>query len=96
MSAQAGQAMAQVTPAPQGSSANPTFSLRLVTINHYMAKPIPALDVAYCQLAGGAIEQVPIVRIFGSTPAGQKVCLHLHKVGPRCKVISDKQQLVVV
>ena len=56
------------------------FSLRLVTIDHYLTKPDPAHDVAYCQLAGGAIEQVPVVRIFGSTPAGQKVCLHLHKV----------------
>ncbi|KAK9861360.1 hypothetical protein WJX84_006555 [Apatococcus fuscideae] len=67
---------------PQLQNPPQIFSLRLVTIDHYLAKPDPANDVTYCQLAGGAIEQVPVVRIFGSTPAGQKVCLHLHKVFP--------------
>lgn len=56
------------------------FALRLVSIDYYLAKPAPKVDVSYAPLEGTSIEQVPVVRIFGSTPAGQKACVHLHKV----------------
>jgi len=58
------------------------FSVRIVTLDHYLAAPIPGVDVCWSQLEGVAVERVPVVRIFGSTPAGQKACLHLHKVNP--------------
>ena len=60
------------------------FAVRLVAIDYYMAKPAPKVDVSYAPLEGTAIEQVPIVRIFGSTPSGQKACVHLHKVAIAC------------
>ncbi len=56
------------------------FALRLVSIDYYLAKPAPKVDVSYAPLEGTSIEQVPVVRIFGSTPSGQKACVHLHKV----------------
>ena len=54
--------------------------LRIVDLDYQMVRPIPGMDVCYSSLAGAAVSLVPIVRIFGATPAGQKACLHLHRV----------------
>lgn len=56
------------------------FSLRIVALDHYQAPPTPGLDVTFSSLEGTTVDLVPIVRVFGSTPAGQRVCLHLHQV----------------
>jgi hypothetical protein len=45
-----------------------------------MTRPHEDLDICYSQFNGAEVDLVPVVRIFGPTPAGQKVCLHLHKV----------------
>eukprot|EP00798_Chlamydomonas_sp_ICE-L_P022555 gene22555-29680_t len=58
------------------------FCIRLVSIDYYMAAPIPGVDVCFSHFEGTPIERVPIVRIFGSTSGGQKACLHLHKAFP--------------
>ncbi|XP_060966824.1 DNA polymerase zeta catalytic subunit isoform X2 [Cannabis sativa] len=58
------------------------FSLRIVSLDHYMAPPIPDLDISYSSFHGGRVSEVPVIRIFGSTPAGQKACLHIHRVLP--------------
>jgi hypothetical protein len=58
----------------------PMFSMRIVSLDYYMAPPLPDMDVCYSQFQGCAVNEVPVVRIYGSTPAGQKACLHLHQV----------------
>lgn len=63
-----------------GSSPLQPFIVRLVSIDYYLAKPAPKVDVSYAPLEGTSIEQVPVVRVFGSTLSGQKACVHLHKV----------------
>lgn len=65
------------------------FSVRIVTADYYLAKPIKDLDVCYSEFRESDVKRVPVVRIFGATPAGQKTCLHLHGVFPYIYVPYD-------
>lgn len=58
------------------------FSCRIVSIEYYISPPTKELDVCYSSFCSSAVDKVPVVRIFGSTPAGQKTCLHVHGVFP--------------
>ncbi|GAU11518.1 hypothetical protein TSUD_345080 [Trifolium subterraneum] len=58
------------------------FSVRIVSIDHYMAPPIPDIDISYSRFHGGKVNEVPVIRVYGSTPAGQKTCLHIHGALP--------------
>ena len=46
------------------------FSLRIFTINYYMVNPEPPFDETYSEFRRFDIKQVPILRVFGSTPDG--------------------------
>ncbi|KAK8961000.1 hypothetical protein KSP40_PGU011904 [Platanthera guangdongensis] len=58
------------------------FSVRIVSLDFYMSPPIPNLDSCYNSFLGSNVEEVPVIRIFGATPAGQKTCLHVHQALP--------------
>ncbi|PWA74355.1 DNA-directed DNA polymerase, family B [Artemisia annua] len=58
------------------------FSVRIVSIDYYMSPPIPGLDFTYSSFQGGNVNEVPVIRVYGSTPAGQKTCLHIHRALP--------------
>ncbi|XP_043075420.1 DNA polymerase zeta catalytic subunit-like [Puntigrus tetrazona] len=65
------------------------FSVRIVTADYYMSSPIKELDVCYSEFRESDVKKVPVVRIFGATPAGQKTCLHLHGMFPYIYVPYD-------
>ncbi|XP_021281513.1 DNA polymerase zeta catalytic subunit isoform X2 [Herrania umbratica] len=58
------------------------FSVRIVSIDHYMAPPISGYDICYSSFQGERVNEVPVIRIYGSSPAGQKTCLHIHRALP--------------
>ncbi|KAJ4826151.1 DNA polymerase zeta [Turnera subulata] len=60
----------------------PVFSVRIVSIDYYTAPPIPSVDICYSSFQGGKVKEVPVIRVYGSTPAGQKTCLHIHGAFP--------------
>jgi len=39
-------------------------------------------DPVYSKFRSAPIQKVPILRVFGITPAGQKACLHIHGIFP--------------
>lgn len=63
--------------------------MRIVTADYYMASPLQGLDICQSPLTQAPVKKVPVVRIFGATPAGQKTCLHLHGIFPYLYVPYD-------
>jgi len=77
----------------QSQSEGALISVRLVVVDHYMSEPVAGLDPLVSDFRGYNIRKVPIIRVFGSTAAGQKVCLHLHGIFPYLYVpLPDKEQ----
>ncbi|KAM7201381.1 hypothetical protein V8F20_004845 [Naviculisporaceae sp. PSN 640] len=61
------------------------FRVRLNCIDHYQATPTrydPQLHKSFRASQSSKEPRVPVIRIFGSTETGQKVCAHIHGVFP--------------
>lgn len=62
-----------------------TFRFRLNCIDHYQATPTD-LDPVLRRISGPSQRQnaptVPVIRVFGATETGQKVCAHIHGALP--------------
>ncbi|XP_046848522.1 DNA polymerase zeta catalytic subunit-like isoform X2 [Xenia sp. Carnegie-2017] len=58
------------------------FSVRIVDADFYVGKPIDGLDILFSKFREANVNRVPVLRIFGSTPGGQKTCVHIHQVFP--------------
>ncbi|XP_058029850.1 DNA polymerase zeta catalytic subunit isoform X2 [Ahaetulla prasina] len=65
------------------------FSVRVVTADYYMSSPLPGLDPCQSSFREAPVKKVPVVRVFGATPSGQKTCLHLHGIFPYLYVPYD-------
>jgi DNA polymerase zeta len=49
------------------------FSMSIFVINYYMTKPEAGLDQTYSDFRCSEIKQVPVIRVFGSTPEGKSI-----------------------
>ncbi|XP_060609160.2 DNA polymerase zeta catalytic subunit [Anolis sagrei] len=65
------------------------FSVRVVTADYYLSSPLPGLDPCQSRFREAPAKKVPVVRVFGATPSGQKTCLHLHGIFPYLYVPYD-------
>ena len=47
------------------------FSVRVVSTDHYMAAPVRGLDPCHSTFRQTDVGRVPVLRVFGATPAGK-------------------------
>ena len=59
-----------------------SFSFRIFHADSYLSAPMPSFDTTYSRFRGETVSLVPVIRIFGSAPNGQKACVHVHGVLP--------------
>lgn len=50
---------------------NTIFSIKVVSADNCLIKPVPNLDTTYSEFKQSKIRSVPLIRIFGSTPSGE-------------------------
>ena len=61
------------------------FRVRLNCVDHYQATPTefdPQLQRGAGSSQKKVLPRVPIIRVFGATQTGQKVCAHIHGAFP--------------
>ncbi|KAL6713544.1 DNA polymerase zeta [Lecanora helva] len=61
------------------------FRVRLNCVDHYQAEPTefdPKIPNKYGNNESKATPRVPVIRVFGATETGQKVCAHIHGAFP--------------
>ena len=76
------QAAPSPLPASSASSPAPLLRLRLIELDSYTAAPIASLDPSHSLFSSSPLTHVPVLRVWGCTPAGQHLCLHIHRYFP--------------
>lgn len=59
------------------------MKVKIGVVDYYMQRgAVPGMDATWSNVMGEAVQRVPVVRVFGRTPGGQRVCAHVHHVFP--------------
>jgi DNA polymerase zeta len=58
------------------------FSMRLIEVEPCTSAPLHGFDETWSSLEGRPIHKVPLLRLYGTTPAGQKCSVTVHNVYP--------------
>ena len=66
--------------ARQNHPASSLLRVRIATVEWSLAKPLPGIDAGASPLDGARLARVPVLRVWGPTPGGQRACVHVHKV----------------
>lgn len=61
----------------------PVLQVRIATVEWSLCKPLPGIDAGASPLDGARLARVPVLRVWGPTPGGQRACVHVHKVRGR-------------
>ncbi|KAL5965017.1 DNA polymerase zeta catalytic subunit [Taenia solium] len=56
--------------------------IKLFKLEYYFDKPLEEFELPYSELIGRTYSKLPVIRCFGSSPSGQKICAHIHGVLP--------------
>lgn len=67
---------------PPQSTQGSFFRMNIISVDYYMTHPNASQDIVYSSFSGTAVSQVPVIRVWGSTPNNQKCLLHIHKALP--------------
>ena len=70
------------------------FSLKLVEADYDLHQPIEYLDSCVTLFHSRPIFRVPVVRLFGITPSGQRACVHVHGCFPYIYVEVDEDHVL--
>jgi DNA polymerase zeta len=55
------------------------IAIRIVNLDYYSTEPGP-FDHTLTPFSDQELKKVTVLRVYGTTFAGQKVCVHIHQV----------------
>uniref|UniRef100_A0A5K4FAI1 DNA polymerase zeta catalytic subunit n=1 Tax=Schistosoma mansoni TaxID=6183 RepID=A0A5K4FAI1_SCHMA len=58
------------------------LSIKIFSLDYYFSLPNDLLDIGYSKFARCYSHRIPVIRVYGTTHTGQKICANVHGVFP--------------